>query len=124
MMHWPAAELLASASDERFYRIVVKEPRLRSGAISFAPGDRVKEHMHPDSDEIFFVLSGSGRLVIEGEILDAGPGDLIYVGAGERHAIAIADTAPAPFVLIAAVAPNLGDDAVFSPDPFPFPLPE
>lgn len=121
MTHWPGAEFLAPTEDGRFRRLVVQEDRLRSASLSFAPQDRVPEHAHPGSDEIFFVVSGTGRISVEKEIHDVGPGDLLFVGAGRRHAILAGGTVEDPFVIVAVVAPNLGDDAVFSDGPFPIP---
>lgn len=46
-----------------------------------APGYRAPfGHMHRDQEEVYFVLSGSGRIKIEDEILDLRPGDLVRVG--------------------------------------------
>ena len=121
MTHWPASEFLAPTADGRFRRLVVQEDRLRSASLSFAPQDRVPEHAHPGSDEIFYVVSGTGRISIGKEIHDVGAGDLLFVGAGSWHAILAGGTADDPFVIVAVVAPNLGDDAVFSDGPFPIP---
>jgi quercetin dioxygenase-like cupin family protein len=87
---------------------------VRCGAISFAAGDSVEEHAHRTSDEVFYAISGSGRITVEGKSVDVQPGDLLFIVAGERHAIQVSESATEPFVIFAAVAPNTNDDTVFT----------
>ena len=82
--------------------------------LSFAPGDFVEEHSHRKSDEIFHVISGNGRITVEGKTFDVGPGDLLFIAGGEWHAIDVSESATEPFVVFACVAPNSKDDTVFS----------
>jgi mannose-6-phosphate isomerase-like protein (cupin superfamily) len=119
MKYFHNDELVATTSDGRFRRLVVQEKLLRSGTLSFAANDRVEEHLHPGSDEVFHVISGRGRIVVEDQALDIGPGDLVYIAAGERHTVAVDVAATEPFVFFAVVAPHLGDDAVFTRTPVP-----
>jgi quercetin dioxygenase-like cupin family protein len=53
------------------------------------------------------MLSGRATFRINGEPYEAGPGDLLFVPAGERHGIQIHDDEPV--VMLVAVAPNLDD---------------
>jgi quercetin dioxygenase-like cupin family protein len=114
---WRTDEVLGATHDGRFRRIVVQESRLRCGTLSFAPGDYVEEHAHLTSDEIFYGVSGTGRITVEGESLDVGPGDLVFIPAGERHIVEVSELAAEPFVIFAAVAPNTGDDTLYSSAP-------
>jgi quercetin dioxygenase-like cupin family protein len=111
---WRTEEIVGTTEDGRFRRIVVQEGRLRCGTLSFAPGDYVEEHAHLTSDEVFYGIAGSGRITVEGESLDIGPGDLVFIPAGERHMVEVSESAQEPFVIFAAVTPNTGDDTVFS----------
>src|SRR6266702_2392774 len=43
-------------------------------------------HRHSADEETFIVLDGTLALLAEGQRTDAGPGDIIYVAAGEPHA--------------------------------------
>jgi quercetin dioxygenase-like cupin family protein len=114
MKRWRMDVTLGTTKDGRFRRIVVQEKRLRCGTLSFAPGDYVEEHAHLTSDEIFYGITGTGRITVEGESFDVGPGDLVFVSAGERHIVEVSKSAAEPFVIFAAVAPNTGDDTVLS----------
>jgi len=43
-------------------------------------------HIHRGEDETFFVISGSITLLVDGERIDAGPGDYAFVPRGTPHA--------------------------------------
>ncbi len=38
-----------------------------------------------DLDEVYVVIGGSGKFVLEGEVSEVKPGDMIFVAAGQRH---------------------------------------
>jgi quercetin dioxygenase-like cupin family protein len=120
MRYWPKSELFEATNDGRFRRLFVEEERIRSATLSFAVGDSVEEHSHPGSAEIFYVVSGSGRISVEDEIFEMNLGDFLFIAAGERHALLAVDSPEGPFVIAAFVAPHLGDDAVFSDRPLLF----
>lgn len=42
-------------------------------------------HAHPDTDELFLVLSGCLRLDFDDGAVDLGPGELLVVPRGVRH---------------------------------------
>ena len=52
-----------------------------------APGRSTNEHCHPGTEEIYYILEGSGRMRIDGEERDVGPGDGIAILPGRRHKI-------------------------------------
>lgn len=42
-------------------------------------------HAHATMEEIIFVLEGRGKIWVEGEVADIGPGDAVLIPAGLRH---------------------------------------
>ena len=50
----------------------------------YAPKGRDDQTPH-DQDEVYFVASGSGSFLREGERVAFGPGDMLFVAAGEAH---------------------------------------
>jgi len=53
----------------------------------FEPGGKSIYHSHPESEELFYILSGEITLVdVEKESLTAGAGQAIYIPANETHA--------------------------------------
>ncbi|MBW2043695.1 MAG: cupin domain-containing protein [Deltaproteobacteria bacterium] len=52
-------------------------------------------HVHPDQEEVIFVLSGKGTTHWEGGKQEVGPGCVIFIPAGEAHAnVNSSDTEP------------------------------
>ena len=49
------------------------------------PGHVHKKHVHPDQEEVIFVLSGKGMAQTQEEKREIGPGSVVFVGAGEQH---------------------------------------
>lgn len=56
------------------------EARLPAGAAT-AP------HFHPATEEIYYVLEGSGEMRIDGDAREVGPGDAIAIPPGATHQI-------------------------------------
>jgi mannose-6-phosphate isomerase-like protein (cupin superfamily) len=50
------------------------------------PGSTIGEHRN-DKDEIYYVLSGRGELLLDGKRRDVGPGDAILTRNGSTHAL-------------------------------------
>ncbi len=55
------------------------------GVQSIAPGGRVREHAHPDQEEIIFVLAGRGTALVDGVAHPMSPGSSFFLGKGARH---------------------------------------
>ena len=49
------------------------------------PGKSTEEHIHPNTEEIYYVLKGKGKISVEGEVRDIRPGDGIALLPGKRH---------------------------------------
>ncbi len=48
-------------------------------------GTSTREHYHPQTEEIYYITHGTGRMRIEGEVRDVKPGDAIAIPPGNRH---------------------------------------
>ncbi len=53
----------------------------------FPAGEIAGAHSHPDMNEIFFILSGTGQMRIDGTVVELEAGMCITVEAGEVHEI-------------------------------------
>ena len=51
------------------------------------PGCATTPHYHPQTEEIYFILTGHGEMQIEGEVQAVGPGDAIAIPPGMTHQI-------------------------------------
>lgn len=70
-------ELLAYRNSS-IRRQSLAEARLPAGAST-------QEHYHIQTEEIYFITSGCGRIAIEGESAEVKPGDAIAIPPGKRH---------------------------------------
>lgn len=52
-----------------------------------APGLATTPHYHPRTEEIYYILVGTGRMQIGDELRDVGPGDAIAIPPGTTHQI-------------------------------------
>ena len=51
------------------------------------PGIRTERHHHPKTEEIYYILSGVGRMWIGAEERSVQPGDAIAIPPGNSHCI-------------------------------------
>jgi mannose-6-phosphate isomerase-like protein (cupin superfamily) len=49
------------------------------------PGQGVEEHQHLDAEEVFFILSGRGVMLVDGQPVSLIAGNLLLIEPGERH---------------------------------------
>jgi len=73
-----------------------------------AVGTATQEHYHPKSEEIYYILSGTGRMKIDGEFRDVVPLDAIAIPPGAHHKIW--NTSDVPLVLLCCCAPCYEND--------------
>jgi len=48
-------------------------------------GGATQEHYHPLAEEIYYFTAGLGRIRIEAEVREVGPGDAVAIPPGRRH---------------------------------------
>lgn len=51
------------------------------------PGGATERHYHGESEELYFILEGSGMMEIDGENRAVGPGDAVLIPPGAWHQI-------------------------------------
>ncbi len=66
------------------YLEFLRVPSLSCGIYSLPAGAPDLQHPH-DEDEVYYVISGSGRLRVGGEEHSVGPGSILYVQATSEH---------------------------------------
>lgn len=71
-------ELLASRNSKLIRNQSLAEARL-------APGGSTEEHHHIRTEEIYYITHGTGRMRIDGEEREVGPGDAIAIPPGAKH---------------------------------------
>lgn len=67
-------------------------------------GASTTPHYHPQTEEIYYILSGHGRMQIEDETAAVGPGDAIAIPPGMKHQIS--NTGEESLVFLCCCAPG------------------
>ena len=73
------------------YRVLDVEERSMTIKVTLNPGHRMNYHSHARREEIWTVISGQGRAIIDGREIRAVPGTVFSMPAGSKHTI-IAET--------------------------------
>lgn len=71
-------------------------------------GGATTEHLHPQAEEIYYILQGVGRMRIEGEERPVTTGDAIAIPNGHRHKIWNAGSVP--LIFLCCCAPAYADE--------------
>jgi mannose-6-phosphate isomerase-like protein (cupin superfamily) len=84
--------------------------------VSFAkliinPGKASQRHYHKETEEIYFILAGSGRVIIDEESFDVRPGHAILLPIGVHHQIF--NTGNQDLVFVCADAPVFDPEDVY-----------
>jgi len=54
---------------------------------SLPAGNATERHYHKESEEIYYIVSGTGTMELDGETTEVGPGDAILIPPGAWHQI-------------------------------------
>ncbi len=55
------------------------------------PGQQTERHYHAESEELYYLVEGTGEMEIDGERSQVGPGDAILIPPGAWHQITAGD---------------------------------
>lgn len=101
------------------------------GTQTLPPGGFVREHSHPEHDEVLHFIRGTGKAVVDGEEHPIEPGKTIFVGRNRRHMFINTSDAELHWVwfiqpnglehFFAAIGREMTADGA---DPTPFPRPD
>ena len=88
--HLDLAHALPVVQESTTSRVLVDNPLLRVVQFTFDAGELLTEHTSPRAVTVQLV-EGSMRFTVEGTEHAMGPGDVIYLAPGARHAL-VADS--------------------------------
>jgi len=78
--------LTQQAQDNTYFRrVLATGTRTQVVVMSIPPGGDIGEEVHPDNDQVLYLVQGSGQVILAGETADFAVGDLVLVTAGTRH---------------------------------------
>jgi mannose-6-phosphate isomerase-like protein (cupin superfamily) len=68
-----------------FRRVIATGERSQLVLMSIPASEEIGSEVHPDTDQILFVLDGEGRAVVDGRTSEVEEGDVVFVPAGTEH---------------------------------------
>jgi mannose-6-phosphate isomerase-like protein (cupin superfamily) len=71
-------------------------------------GGATTEHYHRESEELYLISAGEGRLILDGQERLVGEGDCVLIPPGARHKLL--NVGAAPLRVICACAPAYSDE--------------
>jgi len=71
--------------------------------VEAAPGSQQSLHAHSDSEQIYVIVGGRGRMIVADEEREVHAGTLVFIPTGAKHAIF--NPGPESLVYVSAAAP-------------------
>lgn len=78
-------ESLARFSSEKYVRVPLEHTKGLVRLLCFEPRQEVPLHIHPEADEVFYVVRGAAVFTVEEETTQVSAGNLVKADAGKRH---------------------------------------
>ena len=75
------------------YRVLDVEEDSMTVKVTLNPGHRMNYHSHEKRDEVWTVISGEGRTIVDGEERPVKAGDVVSMAAGCKHTVIAGETA-------------------------------
>ena len=69
------------------YRVLDVEEQSMTVKVTLNPGHRMNYHSHEKRDEVWTVIAGSGRTIVDGMEQPIKPGDVVTMAAGCKHTV-------------------------------------
>jgi mannose-6-phosphate isomerase-like protein (cupin superfamily) len=82
---------------------------------SIPPGGISGEHRHTRTEEIYFVLSGRGELLLDGAARDVAPGDLVLTTVGGTHGLRNVGDQPLDWLVVEIRGPSTAAELAGGP---------
>jgi mannose-6-phosphate isomerase-like protein (cupin superfamily) len=79
------------------------------------PGHAVAPHFHATTEEIYYVLEGTGRMQVGAETAEVGPGDAIYIPRDSIHTLENTGDVPMRIILVCGPAFSRDDERFVDP---------
>lgn len=92
-----------AANNDNFRHVLETTSHTQIVIMSIPPGGEIGSEVHPDNDQVLYLVEGRGKSVLSGAETDFQAGDIVLVPAGTEHNfIAAAD---APLKIITTYSP-------------------
>ena len=72
-------------------------------------GARVGRHHHLETEEVYYILNGHGRMTIGDEVREVASGDAVFIPRGNTHTLENTGAEPMTLLLVCGPAYSLQD---------------
>ncbi|HEX8709568.1 MAG TPA: cupin domain-containing protein [Pyrinomonadaceae bacterium] len=72
-------------------------------------GASVGAHHHLETEEVYYILRGAGRMTVGDEVRDVGTGDAVFIPRGHRHTLENTGSGPMTILLVCGPAHSFED---------------
>ena len=80
--------------------------------VDVPPGAEQRAHSHPDSEQVYVIVRGRGRMSVAGDVEEVGEGDLVFIPPATQHGIVNDGTET--LVYVAAASPPVSMEELYS----------
>jgi mannose-6-phosphate isomerase-like protein (cupin superfamily) len=80
--------------------------------VDVPPGGEQRAHSHPDSEQVYVIVRGRGRMSVAGDVEEVKEGDLVFIPPATQHGIA--NDGSETLVYIAAASPPVSMEELYS----------
>ena len=87
MEHLKIDKVIEFDTEKRIRKKLLGSDKIVAEMLCYEPGQATPEHVHPKQDEIFYVVEGTGTMIVNGEEIPLEPTSLILVKAHEKHGV-------------------------------------
>lgn len=92
-----------ATDNENFRNVLYTGKMSQLVAMRLGPGEEIGEETHPATDQIFFLIEGSGEAILDGKPSPLRAGEVLCVPAGTLHNVR--NTSKAALKLLTLYAP-------------------
>ncbi len=100
------ADLAVAPEAYADYRPVFETSRLNVTHVRIHPGETVPRHTHLDEDQVYYVATGTGFVILDGERTDVTAGSSVLIPMGTAHEITNTGTEPLNYVFFVVFIPE------------------
>ena len=80
--------------------------------VDVPPGAEQRAHSHPDSEQVYVIVRGRGRMQVAGDVESVTEGDLVFIPPSTQHAIS--NDGSEDLVYVAAASPPVSMEELYA----------
>lgn len=94
--------------NDNFRKVLHTGKHCQIVAMALAPNEEIGEEVHPQTDQLLFIVDGKGKAIVEEDHRDIEEHDVVFVEAGAKHNVI--NTHEEPLKLFTIYAPPAHKD--------------